>query len=86
MVYYFEFFFVGFILIFYKYCDYENVVFKDVVLVLIVLLEEEILEVSVGLREMEEKVRDLFWVKFINFDIFIFFNYMDLDKLSGLWS
>ncbi|XP_051714216.2 torsin-1A-interacting protein 2 isoform X2 [Oryctolagus cuniculus] len=45
----------GSTLIFYKYCDHENAAFKDVALVLTVLLEEETLEASVGPRETEEK-------------------------------
>ncbi|XP_012501989.1 PREDICTED: torsin-1A-interacting protein 2-like [Propithecus coquereli] len=76
----------GSTLIFYKYCDHENAAFKDVALVLTVLLEEETLEASVGPRETEEKVRDLLWAKFTNSDTPSSFNHMDSDKLSGLWS
>ncbi|XP_012628008.1 torsin-1A-interacting protein 2-like [Microcebus murinus] len=76
----------GSTLIFYKYCDHENAAFKDVALVLTVLLEEETLEASVGPRETEEKVRDLLWAKFTNADTPSSFNHMDSDKLSGLWS
>ncbi|KAL0590537.1 Torsin-1A-interacting protein 1 [Plecturocebus cupreus] len=45
----------GSTLIFYKYCDHENAAFKDVALVLTVLLEEETLGTSLGLKEIEEK-------------------------------
>ncbi|XP_044532988.1 torsin-1A-interacting protein 2 [Gracilinanus agilis] len=76
----------GSTLIFYKYCDHENAAFKDVALVLTVLLEEETLEKSVGPRETEEKVRDLLWARFTNSDTPSSFNHMDSDKLSGLWS
>ncbi|XP_057585247.1 torsin-1A-interacting protein 2-like [Hippopotamus amphibius kiboko] len=76
----------GSTLIFYKYCDHENAAFKDVALVLTVLLEEETLEASVGPRETEEKVRDLLWARFTNSDTPSSFNHMDSDKLSGLWS
>ncbi|KAM9613051.1 torsin-1A-interacting protein 2-like isoform 1-T3 [Trichechus inunguis] len=76
----------GSTLIFYKYCDHENAAFKDVALVLTVLLEEETLEASVGPRETEEKVRDLLWARFTNSDTPNSFNHMDSDKLSGLWS
>uniref|UniRef100_H0XFU9 Torsin 1A interacting protein 2 n=1 Tax=Otolemur garnettii TaxID=30611 RepID=H0XFU9_OTOGA len=76
----------GSTLIFYKYCDHENAAFKDVALVLTVLLEEETLEASVGPRETEEKVRDLLWAKFTNANTPSSFNHMDSDKLSGLWS
>lgn len=76
----------GSTLIFYKYCDHENAAFKDVALVLTVLLEEETLEASVGPRETEEKVRDLLWARFTNSSTPTSFNHMDSDKLSGLWS
>ncbi|XP_076403775.1 torsin-1A-interacting protein 2 [Peromyscus maniculatus bairdii] len=76
----------GSTLIFYKYCDHENAAFKDVALVLTVLLEEETLEASVGPRETEEKVRDLLWAKFTNSEAPSSFSHMDPDKLSGLWS
>lgn len=76
----------GSTLIFYKYCDHENAAFKDVALVLTVLLEEETLEASVGPREIEEKVRDLLWARFTNSNTPTSFNHMDSDKLSGLWS
>lgn len=76
----------GSTLIFYKYCDHENAAFKDVALVLTVLLEEETLAASVGPRETEEKVRDLLWAKFTNSEAPSSFSHMDSDKLSGLWS
>lgn len=76
----------GSTLIFYKYCDHENAAFKDVALVLTVLLEEDTLEASVGPRETEEKVRDLLWARFTNSNMPNSFNHMDADKLSGLWS
>lgn len=76
----------GSTLIFYKYCDHENAAFKDVALVLTVLLEEEALEASIGPRETEEKVRDLLWGRFTNSNTAKSFNHMDSDKLSGLWS
>ncbi|CAO2637320.1 Torsin-1A-interacting protein 2, partial [Lemmus lemmus] len=76
----------GSTLIFYKYCDHENAAFKDVALVLTILLEEETLAASVGPREIEEKVRDLLWAKFTNSGAPSSFSHMDSDKLSGLWS
>lgn len=76
----------GSTLIFYKYCDHENAAFKDVALVLTVLLEEETLGTSLGLKEIEEKVRDFLKVKFTNADTPNSHKYMDPDKLSGLWS
>ncbi|XP_077015557.1 torsin-1A-interacting protein 1-like [Tamandua tetradactyla] len=76
----------GSTLIFYKYCDHENAAFKDVALVLTVLLEEETLGTSLGLKEIEEKVRDFLRAKFTNSDTPDSYNHMDPDKLSGLWS
>ncbi|XP_055275143.1 torsin-1A-interacting protein 1 isoform X5 [Moschus berezovskii] len=76
----------GSTLIFYKYCDHENAAFKDVALVLTVLLEEETLGTSLGLKEIEEKVRDFLQVKFTNSDTPNSYKRMDPDKLSGLWS
>ncbi|XP_036714977.1 torsin-1A-interacting protein 1 isoform X7 [Balaenoptera musculus] len=76
----------GSALIFYKYCDHENAAFKDVALVLTVLLEEETLGTSLGLKEIEEKVRDFLKVKFTNSDTPNSYKHMDPDKLSGLWS
>ncbi|XP_063483556.1 torsin-1A-interacting protein 1 isoform X2 [Symphalangus syndactylus] len=76
----------GSTLIFYKYCDHENAAFKDVALVLTVLLEEETLGTSLGLKEVEEKVRDFLKVKFTNSNTPNSYNHMDTDKLNGLWS
>ncbi|XP_061039042.1 torsin-1A-interacting protein 1 isoform X2 [Eubalaena glacialis] len=76
----------GSTLIFYKYCDHENAAFKDVALVLTVLLEEETLGTSLGLKEIEEKVRDFLKAKFTNSDTPNSYKHMDPDKLSGLWS
>ncbi|XP_016044959.1 torsin-1A-interacting protein 1 isoform X2 [Erinaceus europaeus] len=73
-------------LIFYKYCDHESAAFKDVALVLTVLLEEETLGTSPDLKEIEEKVRDFLKVKFTKSDTPNSYNQMDSDKLSGLWS
>ena len=67
VVLYFESLPAGSTLIFFKYCDHESAAFKDVALVLIVLLEET-LGTNLGLKETEEKVRDFLKVKFSNSD------------------
>ncbi|XP_020840000.1 torsin-1A-interacting protein 1 isoform X3 [Phascolarctos cinereus] len=76
----------GSTLIFYKYCDHENAAFKDVALILTVLLEEKTLGTDLGLKEIEEKVRDFLKAKFTSSDTPNSYNHMDSDKLSGLWS
>ncbi|XP_053893592.1 torsin-1A-interacting protein 2-like [Malaclemys terrapin pileata] len=76
----------GSTLIFYKYCDHESAAFKDVALLLTVLLEEEKLEANIDLQQVEERVRDFLWAKFTNANTPRSYNHMDTDKLSGLWS
>ncbi|XP_029473502.1 torsin-1A-interacting protein 2-like [Rhinatrema bivittatum] len=76
----------GSLLIFYKYCDHENAAFKDVALLLTVLLEDERLDPNLGIRDVEEKVRDFLWAKFTSSNTPSSYNSMDTDKLSGLWS
>ncbi|KFQ23762.1 Torsin-1A-interacting protein 2, partial [Merops nubicus] len=73
----------GATLIFYKYCDHASAAFKDVALLLTVLLEEEMLETHIKLRQVEERVRDFLWAKFTNISSH---DHMDSDKFSGLWS
>ncbi|XP_075566916.1 torsin-1A-interacting protein 1 [Pelecanus crispus] len=76
----------GSTLIFYKYCDHENAAFRDVALLLTVLLDEQSLKKSLTLQEVEERVRDFLWAKFTSSDVPSSYNSMDTDKLSGLWS
>ncbi|NXF50841.1 TOIP2 protein, partial [Oceanites oceanicus] len=76
----------GATLIFYKYCDHESAAFKDVALLLTVLLEEEMLETHINLQQVEERVRDFLWAKFTNTRNPSCYDHMDSDKLSGLWS
>ncbi|NXI02332.1 TOIP2 protein, partial [Pachycephala philippinensis] len=76
----------GATLIFYKYCDHESAAFKDVALLLTVLLEEDVLESQIGLRQVEERVRDFLWAKFTSSRTPSSHDRMDSDKLSGLWS
>ncbi|NXC85188.1 TOIP2 protein, partial [Cercotrichas coryphoeus] len=73
-------------LIFYKYCDHESAAFKDVALLLTVLLEEDALESRIGLQQVEERVRDFLWARFTGSSTPSSYNHMDSDKLSGLWS
>ncbi|XP_059503743.1 torsin-1A-interacting protein 2-like isoform X8 [Stegostoma tigrinum] len=67
--------------LFYKYCDHENAAFKDVSLLITVLLDEPMLKPDLPLKDLEEMVHDFVKKKFCSDK-----QHMDNDKLSGLWS
>ncbi|XP_063795877.1 torsin-1A-interacting protein 2-like [Pseudophryne corroboree] len=74
------------LLILYKYCDHENAAFKKVALVLTVLLDDKSLNTDMSLTELEEKVKDFIWERFISSDSIRSHHELDSDKLSGVWS
>ncbi|XP_053325956.1 torsin-1A-interacting protein 1-like [Spea bombifrons] len=78
----------GSLLILYKYCDHENAAFKNVALVLTVLLEEPQLESGIALTTLEEKVRDYLNNKFLGSGPSGTKSHkeMDVDKFGGVWS
>ncbi|KAM4641419.1 uncharacterized protein O3C94_015804 isoform 2-T2 [Discoglossus pictus] len=76
----------GSLLILYKYCDHENAAFKNVALVITVLLDDESLAPDLDFRVLEEKVGDFLKEKFTGSDRSSSHREMDVDKLSGVWS
>ncbi|XP_026871832.2 torsin-1A-interacting protein 2 isoform X2 [Electrophorus electricus] len=76
----------GATLIFYRYCDHENAVYKKVFLMFTVLLDNLELSPNISLGLVEEMVQEYLKNKFISSDRTATFNQMDVDKLSGLWS
>ncbi|XP_067894188.1 torsin-1A-interacting protein 1-like [Heterodontus francisci] len=72
-------------LLFYKYCDHENAAFKDISLLITVLLDEPTLNSDLPLNTLEETVHDFLRKKLCS-DKPGTFNVMNIDKLSGLWS
>ncbi|XP_041064387.1 torsin-1A-interacting protein 1-like isoform X2 [Carcharodon carcharias] len=72
-------------LLFYKYCDHEHAAFKDVSLLITVLLDKPTLKPDLPLKDLEETVQDFLKKLFCSNELQAF-NVMDADKLGGLWS
>uniref|UniRef100_UPI00398E8D6E torsin-1A-interacting protein 2-like isoform X2 n=1 Tax=Pristiophorus japonicus TaxID=55135 RepID=UPI00398E8D6E len=73
-------------LLFYKYCDHENAAFKDVSLLITVLLDEQKLDPGLSFDVLEETVYDFLVMKFSISGKAGQYNILDTDKFSGLWS
>ncbi|XP_077134032.1 uncharacterized protein LOC143788328 isoform X8 [Ranitomeya variabilis] len=76
----------GSLLILYKYCDHESAMFKDVALLLTVLLDDATLEKDISFMNLEEKVRSFLTQKLIDLNAKASHDGMDEDKFSGVWS
>ncbi|XP_066453522.1 torsin-1A-interacting protein 1-like isoform X2 [Eleutherodactylus coqui] len=76
----------GSLLILYKYCDHESAVFKDVMLLLTVLLDDPTLPKDIPPLDLEEKVRAFLIQKLIETNAKASHDGMDRDKFSGVWS
>ncbi|KAG8436793.1 hypothetical protein GDO86_007757 [Hymenochirus boettgeri] len=76
----------GALLILYKYCDHENAAFKNVAMVLTVLLDDLPHKPQLQLNEIEEKVRDFLAAKFSISNSERLHSEMDADKMGGVWS
>ncbi|KAM3914794.1 uncharacterized protein RB166_017247 [Leptodactylus fuscus] len=76
----------GSLLILYKYCDHESAVYKNVALVLTVLLQDPTLDKEIPLANLEEKVREFLIQKLTISDNKATHDGMDKDKFSGVWS
>ncbi|XP_072275917.1 torsin-1A-interacting protein 1-like [Pyxicephalus adspersus] len=77
----------GSLIILYKYCDHENAAFKNIALVLTMLLSNSTLQTDIGLGELEETVYDFLKETFIKqIESRTSHNEMDGDKLGGVWS
>ncbi|XP_067846851.1 torsin-1A-interacting protein 2-like isoform X4 [Heptranchias perlo] len=73
-------------LLFYKYCDHENAAFKDVSLLITVLLDDQKLDPDLSFDLLEEIVYDFLVMKFSISGKTGQYNILDIDKFSGLWS
>ncbi|CAJ0922188.1 unnamed protein product [Ranitomeya imitator] len=76
----------GSLLILYKYCDHESAMFKNVALLLTVLLGDATLEKDISFMNLEEKVRSFLTQKLIDLNAKASHDGMDEDKFSGVWS
>ncbi|KAM4023579.1 uncharacterized protein ACNLHF_028253 isoform 2-T2 [Anomaloglossus baeobatrachus] len=76
----------GSLLILYKYCDHESAMFKDVALLLTVLLDDQTLDKNISLRSLEDKVRSYLIQTLISVGAKASHDGMDEDKFSGVWS
>ncbi|XP_051867105.1 torsin-1A-interacting protein 2-like isoform X2 [Pristis pectinata] len=73
-------------LLFYKYCDHENAAFKDVSLLITVLVDKPRLDPGLSLDAFEETVYNFLTMKFSISSESAQYNVLDVDKFSGLWS
>uniref|UniRef100_A0A3Q2C8T3 Torsin-1A-interacting protein 1/2 AAA+ activator domain-containing protein n=1 Tax=Cyprinodon variegatus TaxID=28743 RepID=A0A3Q2C8T3_CYPVA len=76
----------GSTLIFYRYCDHETAAYKQVFILLTVLLPQDEISSDLSLKDVEETVLNYVQTKLVGSTSDASFNEMDNNKFRGLWS
>ncbi|XP_038126735.1 torsin-1A-interacting protein 2-like isoform X2 [Cyprinodon tularosa] len=76
----------GSTLILYRYCDHETAAYKQVFILLTVLLPQDEISSDLSLKDVEETVLNYVQTKLVGSTSDASFNEMDNNKFGGLWS